>query len=532
MITRTLAAFAIAALACGGARQAPAPAEPSAEPSGVAAGASHATPPAEAFRGTQPAPEAPRPFRLPALQRFSLPNGIEVFLVERHELPTVSMELTFPGGRINDPKGKAGLASVCLDLMAEGTTKLDKIAFREALADTASQVGSYAGQEQQGVSMATLTRHLDATLDLFADAILQPGFRRRELSRLVARRKEAVKQQRGTTASIAARLGDAIVYGLEHPYGAVQTEASVGAITLSDCRRYHDRYIKPEGAKLFVVGDITEAGIRAAMAERFARWRGMPKPSRSIPAPTPMAGRIFFVDVPGAAQSYVEVTHLGPPRNAVDFQATQLLATILGGGFSSRLNMNLREDKGYAYGASGQFSYTLTGSRLSAGARVQTDKTIESLREIAKELVALESGSVPASADELEREQRGAILSLPSQFATAAETLSRYQALVFFDLPLDYYDTYIDAIQRVDLPQLAAAAANHLQADELRALVVGDAGQVLARLRETAAVSQLGAGDLVILDADGVVRERVRAHAVGAGAASGASTPSEQPASR
>ncbi|MEO7093795.1 MAG: pitrilysin family protein, partial [Polyangiales bacterium] len=389
--------------------------------------------PEEAFRTTQPKAGPPRPFKLPKVKPFSLANGIKVFLVEQHTLPLVSMDLNFDGGSLVDPPGKEGLSGVCMSMLSEGTDKLDKLQFAEALADVASSVNSYAADDSIGVTLGSLTRHLDATFALFADTLRTPGFRASDFDRMIKRRIESVKQSKGNPGSIAGRVTGTVLYGATHPFGTVITEASLKAITLDDCKAYAQTWLKPQNARLFVVGDLTEAQIRSYFSgAQLAGWKGAGPKVPALPAPKGPDGRIFFVHVPGAAQSQVSLLHFGPLRTANDYFANSMMAAVFGGGFSSRINMNLREDKGYSYGARGGFGYSKTYGSFAASASVRTDATYQTVLEIDREITNLAKGTKVVTKDELEREKQGAILGLPGRFQTAQAALGQYRGLVYF----------------------------------------------------------------------------------------------------
>ncbi len=481
--------------------------------------------PDEPFRATQPPPGPPRPFQLPTMQTFKLPSGIQVYLVEQHALPIVSMDLTFDGGSENDPVGKEGLASVCMGLMSDGTAALDKLQLAEALADTASSISSYAGSDTQGLALSSLSKHLDSTFALFVDTLRTPGFRADEFARVIKRRLEGLKQAKGSPDAVAGRVAGPVLFGAGHPAGRIVTEASLAAITVDDCKAYHQRHLKPGGARLFVVGDLTAADIRARFAApTLATWKGTAPNRKKLPAPKPIAARIVFVDMPGAAQSQVGFSHFGPRRTAPDFFATSVMASIFGGGFTSRLNMNLREDKGYSYGARGGMNYSRDYGVMTAGTSVRSDATYQTLIEMVRELRALKSGQRPPTAEELTREKAGAILGMPSRFATASASLGMFRSLVYFGLPLDYWQSYVAKVGAVDAAAVANAAAKHLDDGNAVYLVVGDGNTpVIVRdggadhplevggkqltLREALAKlvtdQALGAGGLVVLDADG-----------------------------
>jgi predicted Zn-dependent peptidase len=495
--------------------------------------------PDDAFRVRQPVAGAPRPFRLPPVKSFALASGVKVYLVEQHALPLVSMDLSFDGGAVFDPKGKEGLASVCMAMLTEGTEQLDKLAYAERLADTASSIGGYAGDDAVGITLSSLGKHLDPTFALFVDTLRAPGFRPSDFDRMIKRRIEGIKQTKRSPASVAARVSGAVLYGPDHPLGTVITERSLAAITLDDCKAFARAWLVPRRARLFVVGDLTEARLRACFGSPgLAGWTGAGPEVAALPAPRPMPGRIFFIDLPGATQSTVSYLQLGPRRAAPDYFATVVMAAVLGGGFTSRINMNLREDKGYSYGARGAFSYTKTHGAFVASAPVSGNAAYQSILELDREIKGLWAGKreLAITAAELEREKRGAILGLPGRFATAQAALGQYRGLVYFGLPLDYYNSYIDQIAGVSVADAMAAAARHLRPGQAVYVVVGNgdeaqivrapddgagpargwkdvpyvkhAAQLTLReaLADLAARGDVGSGGLVEIDADGRVK--------------------------
>jgi predicted Zn-dependent peptidase len=483
-------------------------------------------PEGEPFRLQQPQAGPPRPFQLPQVKPFRLDNGLQVFLVERHTLPLVSMDLNFDGGALRDTRGKDGLASICMAMLTEGTQQLDKIQYTEALADIASSIDSYASDDTAGLVLSSLSKHLDATFALFADTLLSPGFRASDFERIVKRRIEGVRQLKGSPQSVSVRVSGPVLYGGAHPFGAVATEASLAALRIEDCKQYVASALGPKGARLFVVGDLTEAQIRAYFSKgAIASWKGAPARLPVLPAPASMPARIALVHIPGAAQSVVSFLHFGPRRSAPDYFPNTLMAAVFGGGFSSRINMNLREAKGYSYGARGGFSYTKQYGVFTASASVRTDTTYQTLLEIDHDVRELSEAKRPVATEELDREKQGAILSLPAQFATSQAALGQYKRLVYFDLPLDYYNAYVDKVAQVSEAQVKAAAARQLKPGRGMFLVVGDAdAKVIVRdpngqdvpytkdgqqltlrqaLADLARRGDVGKGTLIELDADG-----------------------------
>lgn len=486
--------------------------------------------PEEEFRAQKPAPTPPRELNLPEINQFKLGKDIDVYLVESHDLPTISVELNFDGGSVSDPKGREGTATHCMTMVSQGTAALDKLAFEEALADIASNVSSYAGVENQGVSMTTLSKNFDATFALFKDSLVSPGFRSEELERMVKRSLESLKQAKGSPGSVASRIVDGVLFGPAHPFGAITTEASLGKISIADCKRYHKSYIKPKGARLFIVGDMTKEQVVASFEPLLATWKGAPKKIAKISGPKNRKGRVFFVDIAGAKQSSIYVGHQGPKRLDPAFYANQMMTGVLGSGFSSRVNMNLREDKGYSYGARGDFNYNRHFGTFIGSSSVRSDATRQSIEEILSEMTAFKDGSKPTQADELSREQNGAVLGLPGRFATASEVLSMYRRAVYFGLPATYYRDYIKNFSAVSVDDVNKAAASLLHPEDAIIVVVGDGAaeqikrgedgkdapamvgespQTLRQSLEELAASELGGkGALVILDADGVVQKK------------------------
>lgn len=483
--------------------------------------------PDDPFRAEQPKPSEPRDFSLPEVKTFKIGRDIDAFLIENHTLPTVTATLEFEGGEVNDPRGKIGMASVCMDLISEGTEKLDKLAFRAALADIASSVSSWAGNENQGVSMSTLSKNFDETFALFRDTVTSPGFRKSDLERMVKRRLESLKQAKASAGSVARRLKNRVLYGERHPFGKIVTEDTYKAITVDDCKRYHASYIKPRGARLYVVGDMTQKQVTEKFKPLLASWKGRPRRSARLPRPRSQKGKVFFVDIPDSAQSVIYVMHFGPQRKSKDFFANSMMSAVLGGSFSSRVNMNLREDKGYSYGARASLSYSRSYGELVASSSVRADSTNQSVAEMFTEMMDLAAGKRPASPTELVREVNGAILSLPGLFATARASLSRYRGLVYYGLPLDYYNSYVKNVRDVTIEQVNSSAKRHLKPKNAIILVVGDgkAPQIKrdgdkdvpllgkdgkpvtlrAALADLAKTGSYGKGAFVELDADGNV---------------------------
>lgn len=456
--------------------------------------------PVEPFRAERPQPKPPTPLQLPQISQLILANGLEVRLVEQATLPTVMMFFEWNLGSVNDPRGKAGTASLCGDLLDESTQSLEHAAFLAKQADHAVSIWVRPGNETTSVGVQALERELGPALDLVAEMLLQPGMRKADFGRLVEQEKAALEQQKASPSSVAYRVWGSVIWGGQHPYGKIETADTVDEITLDDCNAWVAK-LKPENAQLWVVGKIDAEALRQQLEARFGDWTGKAPKQIKIPKPKPAKGTMFFIHVPNAAQSQILVGHPGPERGAPDYEATQMMAAILGGSFSSRLNMNLREDKGWAYGARGGFSYSRGGSTFSAGSSVRTDATGGALREIAKEIQTMRS--TDPSVEELAREREGAQRALPASFATATRTLAAFRDLTFYDLPVDWYDGYQDRLKALDPAAIHKAAESHLQKGDFVVVVAGDGAVILPELQKIADEKLFGKGGLLFLDADG-----------------------------
>ena len=461
--------------------------------------------PDEPYRATRPTPGPVAELKLPKIESFKLDNGLEVFLVRNDRLPTVLMNFEFDFGSVSDPKGQIGLHSLCMDLLDEGTAKLDKVAFEEKQADHAVGVSAFGGSDTSGMSVRSLKRELPAALDLLAEMLREPGLRQADFDRLKERRKASILQSKGSPGTIGMRVAGPLLWGEGHPYGRIETEQTIDALKLDDCKKVVAK-IKPGGGRLWVVGQITPEEIKQELAARLPEWKGKAPAKAAVGPAKPQLGKIFFVHVKDAPQSSVYVGQAGPKRGAADFEATDLMAEILGGSFSSRINMNLREDKGITYGSRAGFNYRRPGSTFTASGQIRTDGTALALREISKEIATMRT--TDAKPDELFRVQEGALMALPAEFDTPSAILGAFQRLKFYGLPLDWYDGHQKRLKAVDIAAIRKAAEKHLRAKDFVVLVVGDGSKLLGDLDLIAAEKLFGGGGVVVLDADGQPAKR------------------------
>jgi zinc protease len=456
--------------------------------------------PDEPFRAERPKPKPIQDVKIPSIETFELANGLQVYLVQQATLPTISMFFEWDYGEIDDPKGMAGVTALCSDLLDEATRDKDKASFAAAQDDHAVGVWASGDLESTNVGVRALRRELGAALDLAAEMMLTPGMRQADFDRLKDQEKNRIEQAKGSPTSIAYRLFPSLVWGSAHRYGQLATAATIDKISLADCTKWAAK-LKPDGARLWVVGKISQAELRDELEPRFASWKGKaPKPAKITPA-KPAKGTIFFVHVDGAAQSQILIGHPGPARSAADYEATLLMSQIFGGSFSSRINMNLREDKGWSYGARASFDYNRGGSYFGVGSSIVVEQTGPALVEVAKEVTRMRT--TDSTPEELRREQEYALLAMPAEFSTATRTLFSFRMLELFGLPLDWHVGHQERLRATDVAAIRAAAEKHLQERDQVVLVVGDGRVVLESLDKIATDEVFGGGGLQFLDSDG-----------------------------
>ncbi len=441
------------------------------------------------------------PLRLPKLQRATLSNGLRVVLAERHDLPLVNLRLLVDAGFSADPPARPGLAGMTMAMLDEGTARRSALEISEELDRLGMQLGATARLDVCSVFASILKANLDPSLDLFADVILHPTFPQEELERQKKQRVAAIQNEKTRPFAMALRVLPRLLYGDGHPYATPLTgsgeEASVAALSRDELVEFHRRWFLPNNATLVVAGDVTLAELTARLEKALVNWRRGPVPPRRIPpARRPERSRVYLLDRPGALQSVILAGQIAPPKSNPDEIAIEVMNAVLGGQFISRVNMNLREDKHWSYGAD-TFLFDARGERpLLAIAPVQTDKTKEAVVELLKELSAIRRER-PITPEELAAAQSGRTLRLPGSFETLNRLASGIAEIVTFGLPDDYFETYVPKVRALALDQVNAAARKLLRPEEMVWVIVGDRRKIEAGIRE------LDLGPLLLLDADG-----------------------------
>jgi zinc protease len=449
----------------------------------------------------QPKPKPDPKFTLPQIQHRKLSNGLEVMIVEQRELPVVQLGLVIKTGSAADPQGKPGLASLTAAMIDEGTKTRNALDISNQLAQIGSRLTSASDFDSSDVDLLTLTKHLDRALDIFADVLTSPTFPDSELELQRKQRLTALLQRKDNADAIAGVVYPAVLYGKDHPYGhsIVGDEKSVGAISVNDVKEFYQTYYRPNNATLIVVGDVTPETIMPKLEKALAGWKPAPVPGVEIgAAPARQSAAIYLVDRPGAAQSVINIGQVGVPRSSPDFFPLLVLNTLLGGQFTSRVNMNLREDKGYTYGARTVFDFRRAPGPFVASAGVQTAVTKESVFEFMKELRGVR-GPIPVTEQELEFAKQAIIRGYPRTFETPEQIAGRLSTVALYGLPDSYFNTYIQNIRSVKLADVNRVANRYLDPSRMAILIVGDRKVIEPGLRS---LSDLGS-TITVLDSEG-----------------------------
>jgi predicted Zn-dependent peptidase len=449
-------------------------------------------------RSRPPVPEPPRPLRLPPIQRFTLSNGLPVSLVERREVATVEVVLVVKTGAASDPPSRAGLAAFTADILDEGAGGKDALGLADAIEYLGAGIRTGAGWDFSTVALSVPVARLEAALGLMADVALRPDFPARELQRLRRQALTALLQARAVPGQVAAQALAQAVFG-GHRYGqpAGGTAASISAMRVEDLRAHHGRHYAADNASLVVVGDVTREAVAPLLEKAYGSWaRGTAAAATALAAPRQVTERrLVLVDKPGAAQSVLRVGRVGPPRSTPDFHELEVMNTLLGGSFTSRLNDSLREQHGYAYGAGSSFGYRQAGGIFQAAADVQTQSTSEALAELMKELQRI---GTPPTAEEAERARNYLALGYAEEFETNAQVASKVAEQIVYGLPEDFYATFVPralAVGPAEIQRVGPAA------DPTHAVivVVGDRKAIEPGLRA------LGLGPIVVRTVDDVL---------------------------
>ena len=455
----------------------------------------------ELDRAIEPEPAAEPSFAPPKIQRGKLSNGLEVLVVSNPKLPLVQVNVVVKGGWSADPMDLLGTASLTAELIDEGTGSRTALQIDEEAKRLGADLGTYSSFDNSTVTLNVLKRNLSPGLELLADIVLNPAFPEEELERQRKIYLGRIQQESKEPFTVARKLYSLMLYGTHHPYSqpftGSGTEESINKVTRNDLVKYYEANFFPNNAAAVMVGDITLDEAKEKLEEAFAAWKPGPVVKREVPEPPAFASaKVYIADKPGAAQSVIVAGNIGVRRSDPDYIACQVMNNAFGGQFTSRLNMNLREDKGYTYGAGSYFFVTRGLGPFMCYTQVQTEITKESIAEIMKEMSDI-VGPRPLTDTELVDSKNNLVKGFPQRFQTFSGIAGQLGGLFAYELPDDELETYISRIEAVDGAMATKAAKDHLHPDAALIMIVGDREKLEQRIRE------LGLGELYFIDAEG-----------------------------
>jgi zinc protease len=441
-----------------------------------------------------------KPFTAPDVKTSKLENGLEIFVVERHELPKVSVALATRAGSVVDPPGKSGLASLTARVMRRGTTSKGALEIDTALGDLGTGLAWSAGRESARLTIDVLKRNVSPALAILADVVRDPSFPSAEFEREKKLALDTLAQQANNPNAVANRVAYMLAFGLDHPYGTppMGLPSTVTSLGREELARFHQTNWKPGSATLVFAGDVTVAEATELARSHFGTWSGDAAPDPTVPAPRPVGpGKVFLVDRQDAAQTVIAHILPAPPRKSDDYYAVVLADAVYGGGgFGTRLNLNLREDKGYSYGVFSNAAILSAAGTIVASGGVQTDKTTESTAEFVKELKDL-AGAKPIGDTELTSARLTKVRGYAQQFESLGRVTDQILALWTVRLPTAELQQEPEKLMSVPVSAVNAAAAKYAQPSGAALLLVGDLSKIEAGIRK------LNLGEIVRLDVEG-----------------------------
>jgi predicted Zn-dependent peptidase len=452
---------------------------------------------------SKPPVAGPAPsLKLPAIQKLKLSNGLGVWLVEHHEVPLAQINLIVRSGSSADPIGKYGVGSLTAAMLDEGAGTKSSLELADALEFLGANLSTTSSFDYSAIRLSVPVSKLGDALPLMADVAMRPTFPATDLDRLRKERLTSLIQAKDNPAALIQLAFPRVVFGPTHRYGtsANGLPPAIEAFTVADLQAFYQAHYRPDNATLLIVGDVTPATVMPMLEKQYGGWKaaGMAPLVAAVPtAPQLKSRQIYIVDKPEAAQSQIRIGWVGVARSNADYAALEVLNTILGGSFTSRLNQNLREKNGYSYGASSAFDMRLSAGPFLAAAGVQTDKTGPAVGEFFNELNAIVQ---PIPEGELAKSKNYVALSFPGEFETTGDLARKLEELVVYNLPEDTYSNFVASVTRVTSADLQKLAARYIQSDKMAVVVVGDRKVIEGPIR------QLNLGPITFITIDELFR--------------------------
>ena len=447
-------------------------------------------------RSRLPEPGPARPFAFPAIEKSILPNGLRVWTVRHPQVPLIAFDLLVRRGASADPSGKDGLAALTADMLDEGSGDRSAIAMHEALARLGAQFDTDIGSDAMSVSVTVLARFARPALTLLADVVARPALRDDDFLRVRQLRMHRLTQLRDMPGVVADRAFLKLLYG-PHPYGhsPIGSESTLAAMTVDDVRGFHAAAVRPSVATLIAVGDCDHGTVVELATEAFGDWREGSADAATADGAVPAAAALNIIPRTKAPQSELRIGHVAVPRDTPDYHALVLANTILGGQFVSRINLNLREDKGFTYGARTAFEFRRLPGPFVLQVSVQTTATARAIEESIGEIAGIR-GPRPVTAEELALGIAALTRGYARNFETSEQIARAVIQLALFDLPDDYFAQFVPAVSRVSAEDVSRVMERHIDPARLTTLIVGDLDVVGADL------GALGLGEPVVLPSD------------------------------
>jgi zinc protease len=427
------------------------------------------------------------PFIFPEIRRTTLANGVRVWTVEHRQVPLVAIVALVPVGASSDPPDRHGLAAITGDMLDEGAGERSALEVHEALGRIGAQLDLEVGHDATVLALTTLERFLPRGLELIRDMLVRPRFEQREFDRVRDLRLNRLLQLRDLPPALADRAFTQLLYR-NHPYGhlPIGSEGALRALMIRDIGAFHRRAFVPSRTTVIAVGDASHEALASAVRAAFDGWSAEPDAPiadpGTFPEPPLPPSRLALVHRPGAAQSELRLGHVALPRRSPDYHAALVANMVLGGQFVSRINMNLREEKGYTYGARTAFEFRRAAGPFVMHASVQSDATADAIRETIGEIQALRADR-PITRAELELGRASLTRGYPRSFETADQIARGAAQLALYDLPDDYFSTFIPKVLALTEADVTAAAVKHIDPSRLVSVVVGDREKLMPALK-------------------------------------------------
>lgn len=430
-------------------------------------------------RSSPPGPGPRRPFSFPDIERSQLPNGLPVLMARTEGPPVATIALLLPAAGLHEPEERAGLASLTGTLLDSGTERRSAPEIAEAFEGFGAQYGVGTTWDVTEVGLTALTTRLEPASQLVAELVRQPSFPLNEVERVREEQIAAIIQRRADPRGLANEAATRFIFADDTPYSRPLsgTRTTLSGLTREDITAFHADQYTPFGATILIAGNLDPDLAHDLVAQIYGDWVG-PVAQRGIAEvrPASRSRRVVIVDRPGAVQSEIRAGHIGVPRSTPDYFPLMVMNAILGGAFTSRLNLNLRERQGFTYGVTSHFTMRRQAGPFAVSTAVQTEVTAAALREIIREIDGIRDSAVTQA--ELEDARNYLAGVFPLRLDTTEGVTSRLAELALHDLPLDYFDSYRDRILDVSSDEVLRVAQEHIRPEELCVVVVGDAGKI------------------------------------------------------